>query len=90
VIDVVPNGPADKAGIHGSTSQVSINGSQVPVGGDVIIAIEGNAVTNFEDVSSYLINNTQVGQTVSLTILRQGSERTVQLTLGSLPQQTGQ
>jgi serine protease Do len=90
VIDVVPNSPAAKAGIQGSTGQATINGSQAPIGGDVIVAIDGQPVSNFEDVSSYLINSTQVGQTVSLTILRQGSEKTVQLTLGSLPQQTGQ
>jgi serine protease Do len=90
VIDVVPNGPAAKAGIQGSTEQATISGVQTPVGGDVIIAIDGNPVNNFEDVSSYLINNTQAGQTISLTVLRKGSKKTVQLTLGSLPQQTGQ
>ncbi len=90
VIDVVPNGPAAKAGIQGSTGQAIVSGVQMPIGGDVIVAIDGNPVTNFEDVSSYLINSTQVGQTVSLIILSQGSEKTVQLTLGSMPQQTGQ
>jgi serine protease Do len=90
VIDVVPNGPAAKAGLQGSTNQAMVNGVQTPVGGDVIVGIDGNPVNKFEDVSSYLINNTQVGQTVSLTVLRQGAEKTIQLTLGSLPQQTGQ
>jgi S1-C subfamily serine protease len=90
VIDVVPNGPAAKAGLRGSTNQAMVNGVQTPVGGDVIVAIDGNTVDKFEDVSSYLINSTQAGQTVSLTVIRQGAEKTFQLTLGSLPQQTGQ
>jgi serine protease Do len=90
VIDVAPNGPAANAGIQGSTSQATIGGVQMPIGGDVIIAINGSPVTDFEDVSSYLINNTQAGQTVSLTVLRQGSKKTIQLTLGSMPSQTGQ
>jgi len=90
VIEVTPNSPASRAGLEGSTGQGEVNGVQTPIGGDVITTIDGQPVNNFEDVSSYLINNTQAGQTVSLTILRQGSERTVKLTLGSLPQLIGQ
>jgi len=90
VITVSPNGPAATAGLQGSSQQVTINGQPELVGGDVITAINGQPVNNFEDLSAYLINNTQVGQTVTLTILRQGQEKTVQLTLGALPQQPGQ
>jgi len=90
VVDVVPNSPAAAAGLQGSNNQVNINGQPVPVGGDVITAIDGQPVNTFEDLSSYLINNTQVGQTVTLTILRQGNQQTVKLTLGTLPQQPGQ
>jgi serine protease Do len=87
VVDVTPNSPAATAGLQGSTQQATINGVPTPVGGDVITAIDGHTVTGFEDLASYLFNNTQVGQTVTLTILRQGKEQTVQLTLGVLPQQ---
>jgi 2-alkenal reductase len=90
VITVSPNGPAAKAGLQGSDHQVTISGQPAVVGGDVITAINGQTINSFEDLSSYLLNNTQVGQTVTLTILRQGQEKTVQLTLGALPQQLGQ
>jgi serine protease Do len=89
VIDVTPNSPAAKAGMQGSTQQATINGQTVPVGGDVIIAIDGHAVDSFESMASYLINNTQAGQTVTLTILRQGHQQTLQLKLGVLPAQPG-
>ena len=90
IVDVSPNGPAAKAGLQGSTQQATINGQQVPVGGDIITAINNQPVKTFEDLAAYLTNNTQVGQTVTLTILRQGQTQTVKLTLGTLPAQPGQ
>lgn len=90
VITVSPNGPAAAAGLQGSDRQVTVSGQTAEVGGDVITAINGQSINSFEDLASYLLNNTQVGQTVTLTILRQGQEKTVQLTLGALPQQLGQ
>jgi 2-alkenal reductase len=57
----------------------------VNLGGDVITAIDGQAVKRFEDMVSYLFNNTAVGQTVELTVLRAGNEETVELILGARP-----
>ena len=90
VVDVVPGGPADKAGLQGSSRQVTIQGQQARVGGDVITAINGQPVKNFGDLTAYLALNTQVGQTVTLTILRQGKEETVQVTLATRPSSTPQ
>jgi len=87
VIDVTPNGPADKAGIQGSAKTVTIQGQQTTVGGDVIIAIDGQSVNNFDDLASYLYTNTDVGQTVTLTVLRQGQQEQVKVTLASVPLQ---
>jgi 2-alkenal reductase len=85
VMVVSPNSPAANAGLQGSPTQQS-----GVAGGDVITAIDGQAVDSFEDLTSYLFNNTQVGQTVTLTLLRQGQEQTVELTLGVLPRSTDQ
>jgi serine protease Do len=87
VVDVTTNGPADKAGLQGSNQAATINGQQIPVGGDVITAIDGQKVAGFEDLASYLFDNTQPGQTVTLTILRSGHEQQVKVTLGVLPAQ---
>lgn len=85
VIEVTPNGPADKAGIQGSAKSVTIQGQQTNVGGDVIIAIDGQPVKSFDDLASYLYTNTEVGQTVTLTVLRQGQQKQIEVTLGSVP-----
>jgi 2-alkenal reductase len=53
--------------------------------GDIITAIEGIAVRTFDDLVSYLLNNTEVGQEVTLTILRNGEQRDLTLTLQARP-----
>lgn len=85
VVQVSPGGPAANAGLQGSNTQATIDGQPVAVGGDVITAINGQPVTRFEDLSAYLFSNTQVGQTVTLTILRNGQQQSVQVTLGTRP-----
>ena len=91
VIAVTPDGPAARAGLQGSSMQENGSGPNgTPISGDVITAIDSQLVNSFEDLTSYLFNNTQVGQTVTLTILRQGQEQTVELTLGTLSLSPGQ
>jgi 2-alkenal reductase len=87
VEQVAPNGPADNAGLRGSTTPVTINGIQGMVGGDVITAIDGQTVKTTADVIAYLAIHTQVGQTITLTILRSGQTQTLQVTLGTRPSQ---
>jgi serine protease Do len=85
VEQVTSGGPAAKAGIIGSTRQVQSLGQTVLVGGDVITAVNGQAVNGMDDLIAYLNDNTSVGQTVTLTVLRNGKETSVDVTLGSRP-----
>jgi serine protease Do len=87
VEQVSAGGPASKAGLQASNTTVTINGSQGTVGGDVITAIDGQTIHTMSDIIAYLAIHTQVGQTVSLTILRNGQTQTVQVTLGTRPTQ---
>jgi S1-C subfamily serine protease len=86
VVEVTTNSPAEKAGLKGSTIDNTENGQGMPVGGDVIISIDGAPVEGFSDLSSFLYNQAGVGQTVNLTVLRDGSEKTLSITLGALPE----
>ena len=85
VVNVIANGPAAKAGLKASSQQVATDGTAIPVGGDVIVSIDQHPVTRFEDMVSYLFENTQAGQTVTLDILRNGQHKSISLTLGVLP-----
>ncbi len=85
VNQVTAGSPAEKAGLRASTQQTSINGENVNVGGDVITAIDNQPVKTFDDLVAYLTNSTSVGQTVTLTILRDGQQQDVKVTLTARP-----
>lgn len=85
VQEVTSGGPSDKAGLHGSTKEITIDGQSVNIGGDIIIAIDGKTVKEMDDIISYLANSTNVGQKVTLTIIRNGKEQKIDVTLGKRP-----
>ncbi len=90
VVDVLPDSPAERAGLRGSDREVTIQGSTQRVGGDVIIAVDGQPVRDFGDLVVYLARYTEVGQKITLTVLRNGRERQIDLTLAARPHRTGQ
>jgi S1-C subfamily serine protease len=83
VTGVTPGGPADKAGIHGGTEPTSLE--RLLAGGDVITAIDGQPIATFDDLLGYLTTNKSPGDTVVLTILRDGQTMDVTVTLGTRP-----
>ena len=87
VEQVSTGGPAANSGLQSSNTTVTINGVQGTVGGDVITAIDGQTINSMSDIIAYLAIHTQVGQTVTLTIMRNGQTQTVQVTLGTRPSQ---
>ena len=78
--------PAAAAGLKSSEEQVTINGTTFGIGGDIIIAYDGQTVKSSDDLITLLARYGTVGQTVLLTVIRDGQEIEVPVTLGS---QTG-
>jgi serine protease Do len=85
VIEVGEGGPADEAGLRGSTETVEIKGRPLEIGGDIILAIDGTPVQDMDDVIVYLVKNTRPGQKVDLSILRSGQEQEFTVELGERP-----
>jgi 2-alkenal reductase len=85
VLSVVPGSPADKAGLRGSNETVQMTGRELEIGGDVIVAINGVPVRQFEDILVYVIRQTEVGQRVTLTIIRDGREQKIEVRLAERP-----
>lgn len=77
---IIPNGPAAAAGLQGSTDTTLIDGFTVPVGGDVVVAIDGEPTADFDQLLNQIAFKTP-GDEVVFTLLRNGSqtERTVTL-----------
>ena len=90
VDEVVPGGPADKGGVKGGTEVVDMDGIQLHKGGDIIIAIDGQPVRQFNDLVSYLVTKASPGQEVTLTVLRDGKQMDLKVTLGTRPEQPEQ
>ncbi len=90
VQEVTPNSPAEQAGLHASDKTVTIDGQSVNVGGDVIVGLDGEVIQKMDDLIALLFERTQVGQNVTLTVLRDGKEISVQATLAARPAASSQ
>ena len=88
VSDVTRGGPSEKAGIRGGTRTVTVPGyvQAIRSGGDIIVAIDGNAVLGMDSLSSYL-DFTEAGQVVTLDVVRGSQRLSIQVTLGARPRQ---
>ncbi len=88
VQEVEPGSPAEEAGIQGGELEISVPGAQGPilVGGDVITAVNGQPVTTTGELQNAVLTQNE-GDVVTLTYLREGEERTAEVTLAVVPQQ---
>ena len=85
VTDVTANSPADKSGIRGGYKISDIHGRQIPLGGDVIQAIDNKTIRKIEDMLTYLEREKNVGDAINLTIFRDGKPAEINLTLAARP-----
>lgn len=85
VEEVMSDSPADKAGFRGSDRKVTIDGQDINVGGDVIIAVNGQEIRDIDELVAYLYNKTNVGDKVKFTLLRDGKEITLDVELAARP-----
>jgi S1-C subfamily serine protease len=80
------NSPALQAGLRGATEEVIYGRRRLLVGGDILTAIDGVPLRNWDDLDAYLQEQTEVGQTVTLTIWRGDQEMTIEVKLGEMPE----
>ena len=87
VTDITPGSPADKSGIRGGDMPITnITGfEELRLGGDIIMNVDDQRVNKTDDLLSYIETNKQVGDTVTMTILRDGNLIEIDLVLGSRP-----
>ena len=79
---LVPGSPAAQSGLQPNDQEATVNGQTVPVGGDVVTAVDGIPVSTPQDLES-IINQHKPGDSVEVSFLRDGQVQTVPITLGS-------
>jgi S1-C subfamily serine protease len=88
VARVIPDGPADDAGLRGSDQKIRFQGQEISAGGDVIVAVNDHKVVAETDLP-LLISRFSPGDTVSLQIIRDGETQSVDVKLGERPDSSG-
>ncbi|HEU5063106.1 MAG TPA: trypsin-like peptidase domain-containing protein [Solirubrobacterales bacterium] len=82
--EVVSGGPADEAGLKGGDDKLSFQAAQYRTGGDVILRVDGREIVGPDDLGEIIAAH-QPGDVVTLTVLRDGEEEQIELTLGRRP-----
>jgi S1-C subfamily serine protease len=82
--EVVPGGPAEKAGLEGGDEKLRFQAGQYRTGGDVILTIDGEDMVEENDLARVIAAH-KPGDRVTLTVLHDGRREKVELTLGKRP-----
>src|SRR5580658_9446325 len=86
IVQVTPGGSADLAGLHGGTERAYLGNIPIMLGGDLIVAIDGEKVEDEQDLAQ-MMNNHRAGDTVKVTIYRNKKKMDVSVALGEAREQ---
>ncbi|HVW45841.1 MAG TPA: trypsin-like peptidase domain-containing protein [Solirubrobacterales bacterium] len=84
IANVVPGGPAAKAGLKGATGEIRFQAAEYETGGDVIVEVDGHKVVQPDDLAR-LVAEKLPGEKIDVTILRDNKRKQVTVTLGKRP-----
>ena len=85
IVTVVDDGPASKAGLIGSEKTILVEGVNYPIGGDVILAVDGIDVRKIDDILIHLQRAKSIGDEMVLEILRDNRTTTITIILQERP-----
>lgn len=85
IAEVVPGGPAARAGLRGGTRTTLFQGQRVAVGGDVVTAVNDRPIERGDDLVRIITNDLRPGERATFTVLRRGRRLEVPVLLGTRP-----
>jgi S1-C subfamily serine protease len=86
IVQVLPGGAADRAGLHGGSERAYLGNIPIMLGGDLIVGIDGERIESQQDLAQ-IMNNHRAGDTIRLTIYRAKRKMDVNVTLGEAREQ---
>jgi S1-C subfamily serine protease len=86
IVQVVPGGSADQAGLRGGTERAYLGNTPIMLGGDLIVAIDGQKVESEDDLAQ-MMNDRRAGDSVKITVYRGKKKLDVTVSLGESRQQ---
>jgi S1-C subfamily serine protease len=86
IVQSVPGGAADRAGLRGGTERAYLGNIPIMIGGDLIVAVEGKKIESQQDLAQ-VMNNHRAGDTVNVTIFRNKKKMDVKVVLGEAREQ---
>jgi S1-C subfamily serine protease len=89
VVEVIGGSPAEKAGIKAGNNPTRVDGQTVPLGGDIVLELDGHQIRKVDDILVYLQREKSVGDTMDVTIVRGGELRHVNVHLEARPSTQG-
>lgn len=89
VVEVIGGSPAEKAGIKAGNNPTKVDGQTVPLGGDIVLELDGHQIRKVDDILVYLQREKSVGDTMDVTIVRGGELRHVNVHLEARPSTQG-
>jgi S1-C subfamily serine protease len=84
VQEVIPDGPADEAGIESGSAEATIGPAPLRIGGDIIVEADGESVTSMDDVIA-AVDEHEPGDELELTVLRNGAREPITVELANRP-----
>jgi S1-C subfamily serine protease len=86
IVQAVPGGSADRAGLRGGTERAYLGNIPIMLGGDLIVAVDGERVESQQDLAQ-VMNNHRAGDSVTITIYRGKKKMDVKVVLGEAREQ---
>ncbi|MBI3476771.1 MAG: trypsin-like peptidase domain-containing protein [Acidobacteria bacterium] len=86
IVQAVPGGAADRAGLRGGTERAFLGNMQIMIGGDLIVSVDGKKVETQQDLAQ-VMNSHRAGDTVNVTIYRGKKKMEVSVVLGEAREQ---
>jgi S1-C subfamily serine protease len=83
IVRILPGGAADQAGLKGGSQRAYLGGTPIMIGGDLIVAIDGEPVGDQQDLANSM-NKHRAGDTVTITIYRSKRKMDVKVVLGEV------